>query len=138
MEDATTDYGFGIITDLEPEEAEARLRAALTEEGFGVLTEIDVTSTLKEKLGVEWVPYRILGACNPQLAHKALEAEEAIGLLLPCNVIVYRAAEGTAVRVLEPELMAQVTANPALEPIATEARERLERALATLPESSGA
>ena len=126
-------YGFGVVTDLDPAEAEARLRDALAEEGFGILTEIDVSATLKEKLGVEWAPYRILGACNPQLAHRALESEEAIGLLLPCNVIVYRKGDATAIEVLEPRLMVELTGNPDLVAIADDARSRLERALAAIP-----
>ncbi len=129
-------YGFGVVTDLEPAEAEARLRDALAEEGFGILTEIDVSATLKEKLGVEWAPYRILGACNPQLAHRALESEEAIGLLLPCNVIVYRKGDATAIEVLEPRLMVELTGNPDLVAIADDARSRLERALAAIPSSA--
>ena len=136
MTEVTSGYGFGVLTDLEPEEAEARLRHALTAEGFGILTEIDAAATLKEKLNVDWVPYRILGACNPGLAYRALQSEEDVGLLLPCNVIVYRRGDLTAVRVLEPRLMADLTGNPELGPIAEEARERLERALAALPARS--
>ncbi len=128
-----SDYGFGLTTDLEPAEAEERLRAALAEQGFGILTEIDVAETLASKLGVERPSYRILGACNPELANQALEIEEDIGLLLPCNIIVYRQDDATAVRALEPRLMASVTGNRELGPIAEEARERLERALATIP-----
>ena len=136
MTEVTPRYGFGVLTDMEPEAAEARLRTALAAEGFGILTEIDVAATLKEKLGVDWVPYRILGACNPGLAHRALGNEEDVGLLLPCNVIVYRRGDVTAVRVLEPRLMADLTGNPELGPIAEEARERLERALEALPATS--
>ena len=80
-------YGFGVTSDLTMEEAEKRLRDALAGEGFGILTEIDVAATMKQKLGEEWPPHRILGACNPQLAHQALRAEESLGLLLPCNVV---------------------------------------------------
>jgi uncharacterized protein (DUF302 family) len=122
-------YGFGIATDLSMEEADRRLREALAGEGFGILTEIDVAATLKAKLGVEWPPYRILGACNPHLAHQALVAEQSVGLLLPCNVVLRRNGDVTIVEVLEPAMMAEVTANPALEPIAIEARLRLQRAL---------
>jgi len=121
------------VTDLEPDEAESRLRAALAEEGFGILTEIDVSATLKQKLDVDWVPYRILGACNPTLAYQALGREESIGLLLPCNVVVYRRGPGTAVEILDPSLMVELTGNPELEAVAAEARSRLERALSTLP-----
>jgi uncharacterized protein (DUF302 family) len=123
-------YGFGIETSLSPQEAEARMRAALAAEGFGILTEIDVAATLKSKLDVTVAPYRILGACNPQLAHRALTLEQSIGLLLPCNVIVYETDEGSAIEVLEPNLMAEITANADLEDIAEDAKARLERALA--------
>lgn len=125
-------YGFGIETTLSPEEAEARMRSALADEGFGILTEIDVAATLKNKLDVTFKPYRILGACNPQLAHQALTAEQSIGLLLPCNVIVYETDEGSAIEVLEPNLMAELTTNSHLEELAKDARGRLERALARI------
>lgn len=123
-------YGFGIETELGPDEAEAKMREAMAEEGFGVLTEIDVAATLKTKLDLDVEPYRILGACNPQLAHKALSIEQNIGLLLPCNVIVYQRDGGSAIQVLEPNLMAELTDNPGLQEIAADARARLERALA--------
>ena len=122
-------YGFGIETDLSPDEAEARMREALADEGFGILTEIDVAATLKTKLDVDVGPYRILGACNPQLAHRALSTEQSVGLLLPCNVIVYEKEQGSVIEVLEPNLMAELTHNPDLEEIAQDARSRLERAL---------
>jgi len=123
-------YGFGVETDLDPAQAEAKMREALAEEGFGILTEIDVAAVLKSKLDVDVDPYRILGACNPQLAHKALSSEQSIGLLLPCNVIIYEKGQGSVIEVLEPKLMAELTANPDLEEIADDARARLERALA--------
>jgi uncharacterized protein (DUF302 family) len=123
-------YGFGIETDLSPDEAETKIRDALAEEGFGILTEIDVAATMKSKLDLDLDPYRILGACNPQLAHEALSVEQNIGLLLPCNVIVYERGEGSTIKVLEPNLMAELTDNPDLEEIANDARARLERALA--------
>lgn len=125
-------YGFGIETTLGPEEAETRMRSALADEGFGILTEIDVAATLKNKLDVTFKPYRILGACNPQLAHQALTSEQSIGLLLPCNVIVYETDEGSAIEVLEPNLMAELTTNTDLEELARDARARLERALAAV------
>ena len=133
MSTNTNRYGFGIVTDLEPAEAEFRLRAALAVEGFGILTEIDVSATLKQKLDVDWVPYRILGACNPTLAYQALGREESIGLLLPCKVVVYRRGPDTAVEILDPSLMVELTGNPELQAVAAEARARLERALSTLP-----
>lgn len=128
----TQKYGFGTETTFAPHEAEAIMREALTEEGFGILTEIDVAATLKDKLDVSVAPYRILGACNPELARRALEVEHSIGLLLPCNVIVYETESGSAVEVLEPNLMAEMTGNPGLEDLGREARERLERALTKL------
>lgn len=128
----THKYGFGIETTLGPEEAETRMRSALADEGFGILTEIDVAATLKNKLDVTFKPYRILGACNPQLAHQALTSEQSIGLLLPCNVIVYETDEGSAIEVLEPNLMAELTTNTDLEELARDARARLERALAAV------
>ena len=100
---------------------------ALKAEGFGVLTEIDVQETLKQKLGREFRPYVILGACNPQLAHRALQAEIGLGLLLPCNVCVWEEDETAVVSALRPALMLEVAKNDALAPIAAEADERLRR-----------
>jgi uncharacterized protein (DUF302 family) len=110
-------------------ETEDRVREALAEEGFGVLTEIDVAQTLKTKLGLDHRPYRILGACNPQLAAEALGNEIDVGLLLPCNVVIYENGEDTVVTALDPSMMVEMTGNPALESIATEARVRLERVI---------
>jgi uncharacterized protein (DUF302 family) len=122
-------------TDLSVEEAEQTVRDALADEGFGILTEIDVAATLREKLGVEHAPYKILGACSPQLAAQALEVEPEIGLLLPCNVVVYAGPEGTVVAALEPMTMTQLTQNPEIEPIAKEARTRLQRVIESVPRS---
>lgn len=130
----THGYGMATSTSLAPAEAEIHIRQALEAEGFGVLTEIDMAGTLKDKLGVERAPYKILGACNPSLAARALEAEEEIGLLLPCNVVVYGAGERTVVAAMEPQAMVKLTSNPDLEAVANEARERLDRALSALPE----
>ncbi|MFN8470858.1 MAG: DUF302 domain-containing protein [Anaerolineae bacterium] len=113
-------------------EAIERAKAALKEQGFGVLTEIDVKATMKQKLDVDFRPYVILGACNPPLAHRALTTELDIGLLLPCNVVVYEVDGGSVVEVMDPEAAMGVVGNPALEPIAREAKARLEKALATL------
>ena len=125
-------YGFGVRTGLTPEAAEAAVRRALADEGFGVLTEIDVAATLKAKLGVEHPPYKILGACNPPLAHRALSADPQLGLLLPCNVMVYDAGGTTMVAAMDPALMSRLSAAPGLDAIATEAGESLRRALARL------
>lgn len=121
-------YGFSVDSPLPFEEAEARVRELLQDEGFGVLTEIDVEATLREKLGVAFRPYRILGACNPPLAHRALEAEPGIGLLLPCNVVVEAgAAGGSRVSFLDPETALGMVGNPDLAPIAADAAQRLHR-----------
>ncbi len=125
-------YGFAVETDLGIEQAEEKVREALAAEGFGILTEIDVAATLEKKLGVQRPPYKILGACNPNLANQALEADEDIGLLLPCNVVLYSKDEGTVVEALEPRVMSQLTENETVQTVAEEARERLVRALSSL------
>ncbi len=127
-----TRYGMVVTTNQPMEEAEAAIRDSLASEGFGILTEIDVAATLKEKLGVERAPYKILGACNPPLANRGLEAEEDLGLLLPCNVVVYVKGDQTVIAALEPQLMADISNNPELQDIASEARGRLQKALARL------
>jgi len=111
------------------EEVVRRVKAALADEGFGVLTEIDVQSTLREKLGLEFREYLIIGACNPALAHRALEADLSIGTLLPCNVVVYADRDATTLSLFDPEVGMGLAGSPALEPIATEARVRLRRVL---------
>jgi uncharacterized protein (DUF302 family) len=119
-------YGYSRIVNLSYEEALVKVTAALKERGFGVLTEIDVKATLEEKLGVESRPYKILGACNPSFAHKALQVEEGIGLLLPCNVIVYINGAGeTVVSAIDPIVAMRVVDNPALAEVAEPVRERL-------------
>ncbi|HZV50507.1 MAG TPA: DUF302 domain-containing protein [Candidatus Dormibacteraeota bacterium] len=120
-------YGFTVEVPVDAQTAERRTRELLVEEGFGVLTEIDVRETLKEKLGAEFRPYRILGACNPHLAHRALEVDPAIGLLLPCNVVLEAANGGTVVRFLDPEAALGVMGSPAVAGVAREATERIER-----------
>ncbi|MER6841088.1 DUF302 domain-containing protein [Streptomyces platensis] len=108
------------------------VRGALAEQGFGVLTEIDVTATLKAKLGHEMEDYVILGACNPSLAHQALEADRTVGLLLPCNVVIRAEGAATVGQALDPAAMVTLTGLPALEPVADEATRRLDAALAAL------
>jgi uncharacterized protein (DUF302 family) len=127
-------YWFGTRTSLPYAAAVERVKAALKDQGFGVLTEIDVRATLKQKLDVDYRPYIILGACNPPLAHRALTAEPEIGVLLPCNVIVYEDGDGTVVAVMDPLAALGLTTNPALAAVAQEAADRLRRALARLDE----
>ncbi len=124
-------YGFGNIVNLSYEQAIERTRAALKDQGFGVLTEIDVKATMKAKLDAEFRPYVILGACNPPLAHRALSADLGIGLLLPCNVVVYDNLDGTStVEAMDPQAaLGLVGDNPAIAEVASEARARLRRAL---------
>lgn len=131
-----TAYGLKTRTALDVGEAEAKVRELLAGEGFGILTEIDVAATLHEKLGMTRDPYRILGACNPQLAAEALDTEADIGLLLPCNVIVYQEGDGTVVAALDPATMVDLTDNPALVQVADEARSRLERVIDAMTEEN--
>lgn len=110
-------------------EALAKTKTALRAEGFGVLTEIDVRATLREKIGVNFREYTIIGACNPPLAHRALQSDLSVGLLLPCNVIVYAEGDGSVVSMFDPETGMALASSPALDGVAREARERLQRAL---------
>ncbi|MBI3958686.1 MAG: DUF302 domain-containing protein [Chloroflexi bacterium] len=126
-------YGFGAKIPTSYDQAIPLVTDALKTEGFGVLTEIDVQATLKKKLDVDVEPYIILGACNPKLAHRALQAEPELGLLLPCNIIVYDNGDGTStVSIVDPLQMLGVVDNPALHSIAEEADSRLRRVLAAL------
>jgi uncharacterized protein (DUF302 family) len=130
-----TENQLGITVHLKAdyETALTQTIEALKVEGFGVLTEIDVKETFKKKLGVEYPPYKILGACNPPLAHRALTAAPEMGLLLPCNVTVRQLEDGTIeVAMIDPLIMMSVISNPALKPIADEARARLERVALSL------
>ena len=128
-------YQFSVETPLDFSTAEARTRELLKAEGFGILTEIDVSSTFEEKLGKQFRPYKILGACNPQLAYRALHAEPGIGLLLPCNVVVEQSeGEGTRVRFMEPISALSLVQNPEVESVAQEASARLHRVAAQLGE----
>ena len=121
------------------DDVDARARKALTDHGFGILTEIDVQATLKKKLDVPFRRYLILGACNPPLAYEALQNEREIGLLMPCNVIVYEDDAGkTVVSIADPQAMVAITGAPALAAMADKARNKLARALATLPETAPA
>jgi len=126
--------GFGIVVNLPYEQAIERARAALKEQGFGVLTEIDVKATMKAKLDQDFRPYVILGACNPPLARRALSADLGIGLLLPCNVVVYDNLDGTStVEAMDPQAaLSLVGDNPAIAEVAREARTRLRQALDAL------
>jgi len=130
----TLSYGFRKTINATVDEADARVRDALKGEGFGVLTEIDIKGAFKEKLGVDFRPYRILGACNPPLAHQALTEEVDIGLLLPCNVVVYEGDEpGTAVvAALDPVLQLGVAGRDDLGPLAEDVKARLKRVIAAL------
>jgi uncharacterized protein (DUF302 family) len=129
----TTDYGFRTTINVPYEQAIEKTTAALKEEGFGVLTEIDVKATLKKKLDVDFRRYVILGACNPPLAYQALTNELEIGLLLPCNVIVYETDEGqSTISVVNPMAMLGVTENEALHNVANQAQARLSRVIRNL------
>ena len=126
-------YGFGKSVALSFDEALARVTAELQKEGFGILTEIDVAATLKKKLDHDMPKYRILGACNPAFAKRALTAEPSIGLLLPCNVVVREDAAGVVqVEFLDPGMMGQMTANADIGPIGKEVREKLQRVMRAL------
>ncbi len=124
-------YGLSARLGLPYDEAVERVREALAAEGFGVLTEIDVKSTFKQKLDVDFRPYIILGACNPALAHQALSAESDIGLLLPCNVIVYQADDPsrTNVSAIDPVVQLGITGNSDIEAVAVEVRSRLQKVI---------
>ncbi|MEV0546454.1 DUF302 domain-containing protein [Nocardia salmonicida] len=120
------------------DDAIARTRTALADQGFGILSDIDMRATMKAKLGEEMEDYRILGACNPPLAHRAVDIDRQIGLLLPCNVVVrsHRTeADTVIVEAMNPELMARVTGEPALDPVVAEATTRLRAAIDALADS---
>ncbi len=125
MSQVGSSYTLSTATELSFAEAVARVREELAAEGFGVLCEIDVQATLKAKLGVERDPYLILGACNPPLAHAALEAEPELGTLLPCNVVVYAQDGRTHIAAIDAERMLSIVGNDALAPIAAQVRAKL-------------
>ena len=131
----TTPHGFSTRLKVPYEQAVPLVTGALKDEGFGVLTEIDVKATLKQKLDAEFRRYVILGACNPPLARRALETDLDVGLLLPCNVIVYEDGPGAVVAIADPVAMLDVISNPSLRPVAVEARVRLTRVIQRLSAS---
>jgi len=122
-------YGIRRDTEIAYTDAIDRVRAALKAEGFGILTEIDVAATMEAKLGVKMAPYIILGACNPPLAHRAIEAEPEVGLLLPCNVVVRTEGGATVVEAMDPEAALGLVKNEAVRAVALEAKQHLLRAL---------
>lgn len=127
------DLGIRRTIDLGWDEAVEKVRETLAKEGFGVLSEIPIHEKLKEKLGVEFRRYLILGACNPPLAHKALQSDPEIGLLLPCNVVVYENDGKTVVSAIDPDMMVAVAGdNAVMKEVAADARARLERAIAAV------
>lgn len=134
MSEIKSDYALRTRVDLPYEAAIEKVTAALKEEGFGILTEIDVQATFKKKLDADFRKYVILGACNPPLAHQALSTELDIGLLLPCNVIVYEDddQDGSVVSIVDPISMLGMGINSSLESVASEARARLQRVLVSL------
>ena len=123
-------YGTSVTVRTPFAETVTRVREVLTGQGFGVLTEIDVTATLREKLGEQMEDYVILGACSPPFAHRALGIDRSIGLLLPCNIVVRAVGDSTVVEALDPQVMVTLTGRPELEPIAGEVARRLANALA--------
>jgi uncharacterized protein (DUF302 family) len=125
-------YGTQVTLDAPFAESVTRVRTALAAQGFGVLTEIDVTATLKARLGEQMEDYVILGACNPPFAHQALGIDRSIGLLLPCNVVVRAADDGTVVEALDPQVMVTLTGRAELKPVADEVARKLAAALAGL------
>lgn len=129
----SNDYGMRTVYNGSVAEAEAAITEALKEVGFGVLTRIDIADTLKKKIDYDKAPYVILGACNPKVASQALEMEEELGLLLPCNVIVYEAGSGeTIVSIIEPEAMLSVVNRDDMKALAKEIRDLLQKALASV------
>lgn len=125
-------YGFGKTVALDFDTAVARVTEELGKQGFGVLTEIDVKATLKKKLDKDVAPYKILGACNPQFAHQALDAEPTIGLLLPCNVVVREDGARVQVEFMDPGAMLALVDKPGVQPLAAQVRERLVKVMDAL------
>jgi uncharacterized protein (DUF302 family) len=127
-----TTYTFGKHMPGTPEEIRPLVEAALKAEGFGVITEIDVAAVMKAKLGLDRSPYLILGACNPDLAHRALEIDPSVGALLPCNVVIRSEGDGSVVEAIDPVEAMHIAESPLLRVVAIEARSRLARALSAL------
>ena len=128
-----SEFGFGKSVELSVEDAIEKVTAELEKEGFGVLSDIDVAAKMKAKLGKDMPPYRILGACNPALAYQAITAVEDIGLLLPCNVLVREDADGQVhVEFMDPRSVMSLVDDPAVEPMATEVKSRLESVMGAL------
>jgi len=123
------EYGFSKTVDIPFEQAIEKVTDELKKEGFGVLTTIDVKETLKKKIDVDFKKYTILGACNPTIAHKALQEEEELGLLLPCNIIVYEKGDKTIVSVFDPLVMTKIVSNEKINFVAAEVKEKLQRVL---------
>src|SRR5690606_11153695 len=138
MVEQTTRYGLSTVVGAPYEQAVERVREALAGEGFGVLSEIDIAATLKKRLDVDFRPYVILGACNPPLAHRGLTAERDLGLLLPCNVVVYAADEpgSSVISAMDPEAALELTGNAEVREVAKEVKARLERALSRVAEQA--
>ena len=133
MDSMNTKYGFGKAVVTPFAETVARVTKALSEEGFGILTDIDVAATMKAKLNEVIPPYRILGACNPPLAHRAIKAEPSIGLLLPCNVVVRENDVGSVrVEFMDTDAVLKLVGKPEIDTLAIEVRQRLERVMAAV------
>ena len=129
---AAPEYAIGTTLAAPYDDVVPAVKQALKDEGFGVMSEIDVRAALKEKLGVEGLGYLIIGACNPSLAHRALQAEPDLGVFLPCNVVVYEAPDGTHVSAVDPQSMLGAIDNPVLKEIAAEVKRRFTRVIAAL------
>lgn len=129
-----TTYTFGRRVHGTPEEIRPTVEAALKAEGFGIITEIDIAAVFKDKIGVHRQPYLILGACNPQLSYRAIEVDESVGTLLPCNVVLRADGESTIIEAIDPVAAMQIAASPRLLVVAKEARDRLVRAVSSVRE----
>ncbi len=125
-------YGMSRTINRPFDEVNAEIRAALAEQSFGIVSEIDMQATFKNKINVDIEPMLILGACNPNYAYRALDAEPSIGLLLPCNVVIRKTDAGVVVEIINPQMMAQITEGPEMAKIADEVTEKLSAALASL------